>query len=111
MDEVNGCFEAIAAFFVWTNVRALLRDKQVRGVNLRVNAWYCFWGLNSLWYYWNLGHWFSFTGNVAILLANCTWLGLALYYRKRERSASVADQAGRQDVREQLITGPEASVA
>lgn len=84
-DAVNGMFEAVAAVLVWGNVRALLRDKQVRGVNLRVNVWYCFWGCSSLAYYWNLGHWISFSGNSMILLANLVWLAMAVYYRRRPR--------------------------
>lgn len=85
-DAINGGFEAIAAIMVWGNVRALLRDKEVRGVNLKVSAWYCLWGGSSLAYYANLGHWLSFAGNCGILLANITWLGLALRYRAQQQT-------------------------
>lgn len=80
-DAVNGLFEFVAAVLVWGNVRALLRDKQVKGVNLRVNVWYCCWGVSSLIYYARLSHWFSFVGNCGILCANIVWLLLALRYR------------------------------
>ncbi len=79
-DALNACFEAIGAVLVWGNVRALLRDRHVAGVNLSVSAFYIAWGCSNLWYYYQLGHWLSLLGDIGILSANAVWLVLALSY-------------------------------
>jgi hypothetical protein len=77
-DLINAFFELVGAVMVWGNVRTLLRDKHVAGVDLRVSLFYCVWGASSLAYYAQLGHWFSLAGNLGILSANCAWLWLAV---------------------------------
>jgi len=81
-DVLNSLFEAIGAWLVWGNVRALRRDRDVKGVNLSVSAFYIAWGASNLVYYSALGHWLSLAGDLGILSANITWLTLALRYRK-----------------------------
>ncbi len=83
IDLMNACFELVGCFLVWGNVKALLRDRQVQGVNLTVAAFYVLWGLSNTVYYYHLGHWLSLFGDLGIVSANITWLALALRFRAR----------------------------
>lgn len=82
LDATNACFEAIGAVLVWTNVRYLLRDRDVKGVNLLVSLYYCLWGAFNVVYYASLGHWLSLVGDLGILSANLVWLCLAWKFRR-----------------------------
>ena len=76
-DTVNGLFEAVGSGCIWLNVRAILRDRQVRGVYWPVTAFFFAWGLWNLWYYPSLGQWWSFVGGLLICAGNIVWLWLA----------------------------------
>ena len=80
-DTLNGCFEAIGGLCIWLNVRRLMRDKSVRGVDWRVTGFFWAWGIFNLWYYPSLHQWASFTGGLLIVAGNFAWLGLAIKYR------------------------------
>lgn len=82
MDFVNGWFEGLAGLFQLSNCWRIYSDKQVRGVNKSVTAFFTLWGCWNLFFYPNLGQWFSFYGGMSIVLANCLWIFLALKYRK-----------------------------
>ena len=67
------------------NVKALYRDKKVRGVKILPSVFFTSWGIWNLYYYPHLGQWLSFAGGLAIVWANLTWVGLALYYSHKEK--------------------------
>ncbi len=81
-DLLNGMFECFGAGMIWLNVFALLRDRQIRGVNWKVTGFFWSWGIWNLWYYPSLHQWASFAGGVLICFANFVWLGLAIKYRR-----------------------------
>ncbi len=81
-DIVNGLFEFFGGAMNWVNVRALLRDRQVRGVSLVPQTVFTAWGFWNLYYYPSLDQWASFAGGVVIVGANACWVALALKYRK-----------------------------
>lgn len=81
-DLINGGFELIAAFAQAVNVRQLLRDRQVRGVDWRVTAFFTSWGLWNLFYYPHLDQWLSFVGGLALVLVNAVWVAMALRYER-----------------------------
>lgn len=82
-DAVNGVFELGGAAVNLLNIKAIVRDKEVRGINSWVYVWFSTWGLYNLYYYPHLGQWLSFAGGAAIVAVNCSWLGLAVYYWKK----------------------------
>lgn len=82
-DLVNALFEAAGGIMVWTNVRALARDRQVKGVNVWATVLFNAWGIWNLWYYPHLGQWASFAGGLVIVSANTCWIWLAWKYRPR----------------------------
>lgn len=77
-DIINGCFEAFGGVCIWLNVKAILRDRQIKGVQWHVTAFFFAWGIWNLWYYPSLHQWMSFVGGLLIVAGNCAWLVLAL---------------------------------
>jgi hypothetical protein len=82
-DLINGVFELGGGLLLfWFNVRAILRDKKVRGVHWAPVVWFDLWGYWNLFYYPHLGQMLSFMGGCIIVSANTVWLSLAWRYRK-----------------------------
>ena len=82
-DIINGLFEAVGGTMNWLNVVALYRDKEVKGVRILPQAIFFIWGVWNLYYYPHLNQWMSFTGGLVIVLANCVWVSLALFYARK----------------------------
>jgi hypothetical protein len=79
-DFINGVFQALAAVMVLNNVRALHRDREVRGVSIASTVFFFVYGIWNLRYYPLLGQWWSFAGGVLVTLANCLCVGMMIYY-------------------------------
>lgn len=79
-DLINAFFECAGGLMHWTNVLALYRDKQIRGINLWATVFFNGWGFWNLWYYPHLGQWASFWGGLVIVSANSVWVWLAIRY-------------------------------
>lgn len=86
-DIINGLFEFFGAVVIMLNVRALYRDKVVKGVHWGVTGFFAAWGLWNLFYYPSLDQWFSFAGGCAIVTVNLIWLGQVWYYKTSWRFA------------------------
>lgn len=84
-DAVNGMYELLAGVAVLMHCIRLYKDKQVRGASWIATAFFSSWGLWNLYYYPHLGQWLSFAGGIAIVAANCLWLGMMAYYIRLER--------------------------
>ena len=84
-DVVNGLFEFLAGFMVLLHCRTLYKDKLVRGVNLWATIFFSSWGIWNLYYYPSLGQWFSFFGGLGIVSANVLWVGMMIYYKRKEK--------------------------
>ena len=84
-DLINGVFEAGLSFFLWKGVLKLRVDKAVLGFYWPTVVWTTAWGLYNLYFYPHLGQWFSFSGGVAVVLVNITWLAHVAYYTKQSR--------------------------
>lgn len=82
-DLINGGFGAVGGVMHWINVMALVRDRQIKGVNVWAIVFFNAWGFWNLWYYPHLGQWASFTGGLIIVSANTAWVTLAFKYSKR----------------------------
>jgi len=81
-DIFNGAFETLGGLFILNHCRAVVRDKAVKGVSILSTAFFSAWGLWNLYYYPHLEQWWSFSGGVVIVAANCLWVALLLRYRK-----------------------------
>lgn len=83
-DLINGGFELAGAAFNCLSIRALLRDRQVKGVSPLPSLFFMSWGLWNLVYYPSLGQWWSFWGGVALAATTATWLGLYVHFNRKE---------------------------
>lgn len=81
-DIINGLFESTGAFFIACSIMKVLKDKEVRGVHWLTILFFFTWGLWNLYYYPQLGQWFSFAGGVAIALANAIYVSLLFWYSR-----------------------------
>ncbi len=78
---VNGSYESIGGVVLPLNVRRLLADRKVEGVDWRVIAFYTTWGYWNCWYYPHIGQLFSFYGGSLPAIANTVWVLLFLRFR------------------------------
>lgn len=85
-DAVNGTFELGGAAVNLLNIKAIVRDREVKGINSWVYVWFSTWGLYNLYYYPHLNQWMSFAGGAAIVTVNCSWLALAAYYWNKKKN-------------------------
>lgn len=82
-DLINGIFEVVCGLFSAINCFSLYRDKAVAGVSLVPTMFYTAWGLWALVYYPLLHQWMSFGGGIGVVLANATWVVMAIYYKTK----------------------------
>lgn len=85
LDIINGVFEFFSGMMVWLNVKDLLRDKTIKGINPYTTIVFTLWGLFNLGYYPHLHQWFSFFGGLVIVVGNTTWIYFMFKYTKRNK--------------------------
>jgi len=84
-DIINGVFECGAGLLLLLNCRRLWQDKKVRGVSMLPVSFFTLWGIWNLYYYPSLGQMASFLGGLVVVGVNATWVGMAIYYTKKEQ--------------------------
>jgi hypothetical protein len=82
-DIINGSFELVGGVMTWFNVRRLLNDKKVRGVDWRIAGFWSSWSVWNILYYPLLNQPLSWLAGLVLAVGNLTWLGLAFHYRNR----------------------------
>lgn len=87
-DIINGCFEAGGFLSAISNVRALLRDKQVKGIYWQAWCWFTAWGFWNVYYYWHLSQFFSWAAGIGLAVTNLTWLAILCYYAATKGKSS-----------------------
>jgi hypothetical protein len=90
-DVINALFEFGAGLMCLINIRRLHIDKEVRGYSKWVFAFFTTWGMWNLYYYPHLGQWWSFWGGLSICSTNFIWLGMAIYYGRKDDSEKTTD--------------------
>lgn len=84
LDVINGLFESFGAIMIVLNILAIIRDQELKGVHWGPTIFFTAWSFFNLWFYPANGLWFSFLGACSIVVTNAIWLGLVLYYRRRQ---------------------------
>lgn len=84
-DLTNSFFEIFGGFFIMFSCFRLFVDQKVRGVSWVHVTYFTLWGFWNLAYYPHLGQWKSFIGGLMVVVANCFWLGLMIYYIRKEK--------------------------
>ena len=92
-DLINGLFEALAGLFVLNHCRVLLRDRAVAGVSIASVAFFTVWGVWNLWFYPNLGQFWSLIGGLFVVVANASYVALLIRYStaKARQSDAIHD--------------------
>ena len=85
-DKMNGMFELFGGLFIMLSCIRLYRDKKVRGVSVVAITYFTLWGYWNIHYYPHLDQWVSFTGGLCVVAVNTVWLGMMLYYIRKEKS-------------------------
>lgn len=80
-DVINGGFELGAGVAVLAHCGKLYEHKTVRGVSLWAVLFFTAWGFWNVYYYPHLGQFWSFVGGIFVMLANCVYVAMLLYYR------------------------------
>lgn len=80
-DFPMAALELGAAWLQVKNIKALLRDKEIKGVFWGQTAFYLGWGVWNVFFYPLHGLWLSGVAGLAITIANAVWLHLAIKYR------------------------------
>jgi uncharacterized membrane protein YfcA len=81
-DVINGCFETLGGVVIAKNCLQLYRDKELKGVSLLPMIFFNLWGVWNLYFYPQMGAWWSFLGAIGIVVANSVWVCQAIYYRR-----------------------------
>ena len=85
-DYINGLFELFGGLFITLSCIKLYKDKKVRGVSFVHIAYFTAWGYWNIEYYSNLEQWTSLVGSLAVTLINTWWLGMLIWYTRKERN-------------------------
>lgn len=86
MDCVNGLFEFCASIAIWVSIFRALRDRSVAGISWITVGFFTTWGVWNLLYYPSLGQTMSFLAGICVVISNCIWLILLLFYRARSNN-------------------------
>ena len=85
-DFINGTFEFLGGWFILFSCRKLFKQKKVRGVSFIHIAYFTLWGFWNLAYYPHLGQWVSFAGGLGVVAVNTLWLGMLIWYIRKEKN-------------------------
>ncbi len=94
-DLVNSGFELVGGILVWTNVRRLLRDREVRGVCYCVQAFFAAFGTWSAFFYASLAQHASLFAALVLASGNITWVILAMRFAWRPKCHRRMDHVAR----------------
>lgn len=89
-DATNGLFELMGGLFVALHCLRLYKDKKVRGVSFIATGYFTVWGFWNMYYYPFLRQWASLGGGLLIVAMNVLWVGMMVYYIRREKHESLS---------------------
>ena len=85
LDLINAFFEGAGAILTWLNVLRIRRDREIKGIDWRISAFWSAWGLWNLHYYYAVGHMLSWAAGAVLVAGNICWVAHAIYYVREER--------------------------
>lgn len=87
-DIVNGLFESCGGIFILLSCYRLYRDKQMKGVSFLHLIFFTAWGFWNLYFYPQVGAWWSFYGGIGVVTTNSLYLGMMYYYSRKSNNAA-----------------------
>lgn len=92
-DLINGLFELLASVFIALHIRAILKDREVKGVSVSATTFFFAWGVWNVFFYPSQGLWWSFVGGLTVVIANLIYLGALFYFgplqKRRQRKEDI----------------------
>jgi hypothetical protein len=79
-DFINAIFEAGTAFAISRNVRAVLKDREVKGVRPSNTLFFLAWGIWNVWFYPANGFTWSWLAGMLVVAANVVWLAQVIRF-------------------------------
>jgi len=89
-DKLNGLFELAGGVFILLSCYRLYVDKKVKGVSFIHVGYFTLWGCWNIHYYANLDQWISLIGSLSVTVINTMWLGMMIYYIRKNKHESVS---------------------
>lgn len=89
IDLINGAFAIASSGMATMNLLALYRDKAFTGVSIWPQIFFAVWGFWAAFLYGSNDLWASVVGTLASVFVTCTWIAMAVHYR-RERAKHIA---------------------
>lgn len=84
VDTINGLFECLGGWFVILSIMKLQGEKRVHGVSWLHAGFFTVWGYWNLYFYPQLGQWFSFLGGIVIVVMNTLWMIQLIHYSRKQ---------------------------
>lgn len=84
-DLINGAFELTGGFVCLLDVKRLLRDRRIEGVDWRVRGFFLSWGVWNLFYYPTFQQWASLAGGITLAAVNGVWVYLAVKLQRKQK--------------------------
>lgn len=79
-DQINGLFEIVGSAFVLPSIIAIIKQKEVHGINWITQLFFTSWSIWNLYFYPSEELFSSFYGAVFLSLSQLIWLILLIYY-------------------------------
>lgn len=89
IDIITAMFQFGAVVFLLDNIRAILRDKDLKGVSIGMIVFFTLWGYWGIFMFYSLQQPLSMWTNVGIAAAYTVWLSLVLFYKWKNRNVQV----------------------
>lgn len=80
-DAINGSFEFLAGLFLLLHIKAVRKDKDVKGVSILAQTFFTTWTCWNMYYYPHLDQWLSFTGGLFLAVFQVIYFILLIHYK------------------------------
>lgn len=85
IDSVNSMFEGFGVYACVGNIRALRRDRDVKGIVWQYTAVWWVWGLWNMVYYPFLHQWWSAAAGGGLCIGNFIWVYMWIKIRRSKQ--------------------------
>ena len=83
-DRISLAFHIIGCIVLLRSIRLLCTQRLVHGVSLWHAGFFASWSCWNLYFYHDLGLYYTWCGAVVMAVLNCTWVVLLCYYKLEE---------------------------
>ncbi len=85
IDIINSLFEIMGVVFATLNIIQLVKDKQVKGINILSAIFFTIWGIWTIYFYFKTENIYSMYAGMIVVLSEIIWVVLWFYYSYQEK--------------------------